>query len=97
MLGLTNPTVAISHLRDDEKAKSGLGKLRQVNVIAESGLYKLVMRSDKPGACEFQDWVTRSVLPTVRKDRIRCLSRLPTGIENDGVLVALPQRHMGAP
>ncbi|MCC5978084.1 MAG: hypothetical protein JJU21_08480 [Salinarimonas sp.] len=38
------------------------------NVISESGLYKLIMRSDKPQAREFQDWVTRVVLPAIRKD-----------------------------
>jgi|GEM_PF-6970342 Prophage antirepressor len=37
-------------------------------IISESGLYKLVMRSDKPEAREFQDWVTREVLPAIRKD-----------------------------
>lgn len=36
--------------------------------ISESGLYKLVMRSDKPQAREFQDWVTRVVLPAIRKE-----------------------------
>ncbi len=41
---------------------------REVNIISESGLYKLVMRSDKPQAKAFQDWVTRDVLPAIRKD-----------------------------
>lgn len=36
-------------------------------VISESGLYKLIMRSTKPEAVEFQDWVTREVLPSIRK------------------------------
>ncbi|MCG7364203.1 hypothetical protein MHZ93_23370 [Roseomonas sp. ACRSG] len=36
-------------------------------VISESGLYKLIMRSDKPDARRFQDWVTREVLPSIRK------------------------------
>nr|WP_320143399.1 BRO family protein [uncultured Cohaesibacter sp.] len=36
-------------------------------LISESGLYKLVMRSDKPEARTFQDWVTRDVLPAIRK------------------------------
>lgn len=39
-----------------------------MGLISESGLYKLVMRSDKPEAREFQDWVTRVVLPDIRKD-----------------------------
>lgn len=37
-------------------------------IISESGLYKLVMRSDKWQAKPFQDWVTRVVLPAIRKD-----------------------------
>lgn len=36
--------------------------------ISESGLYKLVMRSTKPVAVQFQDWVTKVVLPAIRKD-----------------------------
>lgn len=39
-----------------------------VNAVAESGLYKLVLRSDKATAKLFQDWVTREVLPRIRKD-----------------------------
>lgn len=34
-----------------------------VVLISESGLYKLVLRSDKPEAKPFQDWVTKEVLP----------------------------------
>ena len=41
---------------------------RATNIISESGLYKLIMRSDKPEAHAFQDWVTQSVLPAIRKD-----------------------------
>ncbi|MCC5778602.1 hypothetical protein H7H48_06035 [Nitratireductor sp. B36] len=37
-------------------------------VISESGLYKLVMRSDKPEARGYQDWMTMTVLPAIRKD-----------------------------
>ena len=35
---------------------------------AQSGLYKLVIRSDKEEAKGFQDWVTKDALPTIRKD-----------------------------
>ena len=37
-------------------------------LISESGLYKLIMRSNKPEAAQFQDWVTKVVLPSIRKD-----------------------------
>ncbi|RYQ68415.1 phage antirepressor protein [Bifidobacterium pseudolongum subsp. globosum] len=36
-------------------------------IVSESGFYKLVMRSRKPVAKEFQRCVTRDVLPSIRK------------------------------
>lgn len=36
-------------------------------IISEPGLYKLIMRSRKPEAKEFQRWVTHDVLPQIRK------------------------------
>lgn len=35
--------------------------------INESGLYSLIMRSTLPNAREFQQWVTKEVLPSIRK------------------------------
>lgn len=40
---------------------------RSAVFITESGLYKLIMRSDKDTARPFQDWVTKDVLPSIRK------------------------------
>lgn len=37
-------------------------------MISESGLYKPGMRSTLPEAKGFQDWVTKVVLPAIRKD-----------------------------
>lgn len=42
-------------------------RIVEVNCINEAGLYKLVMRSDKPEAQEFQNWVASEVLPSIRK------------------------------
>lgn len=39
-----------------------------LSFVSEPGLYKLIMRCDKPVARTFQDWVTRDVLPAIRKD-----------------------------
>ena len=36
-------------------------------LVNESGLYKLIWKSRKPKAEEFQDWVTDEVLPSIRK------------------------------
>ena len=37
------------------------------NFLTESGVYKLVFRSNKPNAEEFTDWIADEVLPTIRK------------------------------
>lgn len=36
--------------------------------LTESGVYKLIFKSEKPDAERFQDWVTDEVLPTLRKE-----------------------------
>jgi prophage antirepressor-like protein len=38
-----------------------------VNVVNESGLYKLILRSNLPAARPFQDWITRELLPSIRR------------------------------
>lgn len=50
-----------------EKPYTGCIKRVRMLVISESGLYRLIMRSDKPGAAAFQDWVTMKVLPSIRR------------------------------
>ncbi|WP_062501809.1 BRO-N domain-containing protein [Gluconobacter oxydans] len=54
---------------EDEALLKGF-KTSGAVIIAESGLYKLTMRSDKPNARPFQDWVTKVVLPTIRKEGV---------------------------
>ena len=67
-LGLTNTTVAVSRLDDDEVTKFNLGSLSgETNFISEAGLYKLIGSSRKPAARKFNRWVTHEVLPTIRK------------------------------
>ena len=43
-------------------------KQPSLSLITESGLYKLVMKSRKEDAKEFQDWIASDVLPAIRKD-----------------------------
>lgn len=67
ILGLSNPTVALQNLDDDERAKFNLGRQGSANVVNEAGLYVLVLGSRKPEAREFKHWVTHEVLPSIRK------------------------------
>lgn len=54
----------ITNLRNSEVwNQSGRAPL----IISEPGLYKLIMRSRKPKAKEFQRWVTHEVLPQIRR------------------------------
>lgn len=38
-----------------------------LNLVSESGLYTLIMRSKKPSAQPFQQWVTSELLPSLRR------------------------------
>ena len=68
VLELTNPTVVADRLDSDEVTKFNLGGLSgESNLVNESGLYSVIMRSDKPEAKKFRKWVTSEVLPTIRK------------------------------
>ncbi len=44
-----------------------LGRTQKAYIINESGLYSVILRSDKPQAKPFRKWVTSEVLPTIRK------------------------------
>lgn len=67
VLSLTNPSMALSNLDDDERAKFNLGRQGDTNIINESGLYSLILTSRKPEAKAFKKWVTSEVLPSIRK------------------------------
>lgn len=68
VLELSNPTVVANRLEDDERAKFNLGRQGEATVITESGLYAVILRSDKPNAKAFRKWVTSEVLPAIRKN-----------------------------
>lgn len=67
VLGISNPTVAADRLDADERAKLDLGRQGNGWIINESGLYNVILRSDKPQAKPFRKWVTAEVLPSIRK------------------------------
>ncbi len=68
VLDISNATVTASRLEEDEVTKFDLGgKVGITNIINESGLYNVILRSDKPEAKPFRKWVTSEVLPSIRK------------------------------
>lgn len=71
-LGLSNTTEALRNLDTDEVSNISNSEVAQnggraPRIISEPGFYKLVMRSRKPEAKQFQRWVTHEVLPAIRK------------------------------
>jgi hypothetical protein len=74
-LDIKNPSDVAGRLDADEKMtldlteghSAGRGGARVMTVINESGLYSVILRSDKPEAKRFKKWVTAEVLPSIRK------------------------------
>lgn len=69
-LEIVNTTNALRPLPDHWKGLQRVktpGGTQELAVVSESGLYKIIMRSDKPRAQPFQDWVCSEVIPSIRK------------------------------
>lgn len=70
VLHLGTTAKVAERLDDDEKGMNQIhtpGGTQNVTVVNESGLYHVILRSDKPEAAPFRRWVTNDVLPTIRK------------------------------
>ena len=67
VLDLSNPTIAVSRLDEDERAKFNLGRQGDATIVNEPGLYTLVLGSSKPEAKAFKRWITHEVIPAIRK------------------------------
>lgn len=70
VLELSSPHKVAERLDGDEKGRNQiptLGGVQEMAVVNESGLYAVILRSDKPQAKPFRKWVTSEVLPSIRK------------------------------
>lgn len=68
-LEIKNATDVAKRLEEDEVTRFNLGgRVGETNFITESGLYAVILRSDKPNAKQFRKWVTSEVLPSIRKN-----------------------------
>lgn len=72
ILGYSNTSKAIrDHVDEEDKLTERIvlsGQNREVITINESGMYSLVLSSKLPSAKKFKHWVTKEVLPTIRKN-----------------------------
>lgn len=73
VLNIENHKDLPKRLEDDEVGRFDLphpqsrNKTLEMLCINESGLYNVILRSDKPEAKPFRKWVTSEVLPSIRK------------------------------
>jgi prophage antirepressor-like protein len=100
-LGIANSRDCADRLDADEKntvaLNDGIRGNPNKTIVNESGLYNVILRSDKPEAKRFRKWVTSEVLPSIRKtggygntDKIISLLDRITGIlENQDTRLAV--------
>jgi prophage antirepressor-like protein len=77
-------TVSAAVLRTATSPSGGEVKKRVAPttiIINESGLYSLILRSDRPEAKKFKKWITSEVLPSIRKTGGFQLSKTPAFIK----------------
>lgn len=71
VLELSTPARVAERLEKDEVSQTHtidrMGREQKTTIINESGLYTVILRSDKPQAKPFRKWVTSVVLPSIRK------------------------------
>lgn len=72
VLGFANARDAIAtHVEEDDVAKrdviDSLGRTQEANFITEAGVYSLIFGSQKTEAKAFKRWVTRELLPQLRR------------------------------
>lgn len=71
VLGYKDPNDALKrHVEADDKLIRGItdsAQKRYMTVINESGLYSLILSSKLAKAKKFKRWVTKEVIPTIRK------------------------------
>lgn len=70
VLGISKYRDVVERLDEDEREPvrvDTLGGVQEMVAVNESGLYNVILRSDKPEAKPFRKWVTSEVLPSIRK------------------------------
>lgn len=70
VLGLANPHSSLALLDDDERdlhSMEGDAGMRDMIVVSEAGVYRLVFKSRKPVAERFKRWLAHEVIPSIRR------------------------------
>jgi len=82
ILGYREAKDGLRRVPDKHKGRRSvptLGGNQEMLCVDEAGLYRLILRSDKPEAEPFMEWVTSEVLPSIRKTGGYGVNRLSSG------------------
>ena len=81
VLEIADHKVVARRLEKDEVCQipltDSMGRKQDTTIINESGLYNVILRSDKPEAKPFRKWVTGTVLPSIRRTGAYGVNALP--------------------
>ena len=87
ILGLKNPSDRLKRLDDDERSMFNIGRQGKTWFVNESGLFNLILRSDKPEARRLRKWVTSEVLPSLRRKGSYSMTVAPDLLGLHGILI----------
>ena len=71
VLEISNPRMVRDRLNEDDVSLTdvmdSLGRKQSTTIVNESGMYEVIIRSDKPEAKAFRRWLTSEVIPEIRR------------------------------
>ena len=85
-----------NRLDADEKGRTQIttpGGEQDTWIINESGLYSVILRSDKPEAKPFRKWVTSEVLPSIRRHGSYAADTQPKAMTDYQQMMAQTRQH----
>jgi len=88
ILAILNSRKLVKRLDEDEKRILRLRLQKGSWFVNESGLYTLILRSNKPEARRFRKWVTNEVLPTLRRKGSYSMTVAPDLLGLHGVIIS---------
>lgn len=96
VLGFSNPSMVKKRLDQLDLSQAYVentrGQYVNSNIVNESGMYAVIMRSELKSASRFQRWVTSEVLPSIRKHGgYLTESKIEEALLNPDVLIQLAQ------
>jgi prophage antirepressor-like protein len=88
VLELMEPHKVSARLDEDDRTLipviDSIGRNQETTIVNESGLYEVILRSDKPEAKKFKHWITHEVLPSIRKHGVYAKEEL---LENPDLFI----------